>query len=488
MREKMNTHFSRDNHYAVIGIPLNRPGIVRFLRPPTPSPRGAPIQILGQRPTPAAEAAWVNELSQQPTIENLLAIDRPENHLIRTFTDRLVPLEFLRDPDFLTRNLGGWTPIFFGVAALPEDDLPDPLLQHVEVLAHYGRSIHAFGADPSLVKRRLAEEVGATVAETAVFYQQLHQQRPPVPLKPKVVVRTINKLYTQIAEGTGPETAVSGPIPKSILLDELMGWMVWQEQARRDALANGKTKIAEQIAAFQAEMQAATGLMLILKGEYIVGRWRRSTVLIAPDLGVVVKQPGTEPFHEIELGANTHNGRPENWPTLTHDQSLVTSRGRVRLTLEENLIPRLYHAFRHPLELSTLLGLTMEPFVMGKTTQQLAQADHAYLTPELYETYILHQQVAEAMQIENGDWHSANFVVRDTDREIVHVDWGAARPLRPDELTPEGELSRLNQVKNIAYSFHDEALAAKVTQLHEELLADAERMRRIRERAEVLAR
>lgn len=481
----MNTDFTQNNHYAVIGIPLNRPEIVSFLKPPLPVPRGEKIQILGQRPTLAAETVWINKLYQQPTIENLLAIDHPENHLISTFTDRLVPIEFFKDPSFLTRNLGGWTPIYFGVAALPEDGFLDPLLQHLEVLADYGRSIHHFGADPALVEKRLADEVGATVAETAVFFQHLHQQRPPEPHKPRVIARHIDKLYAQIAEG---ETAVFHPISKTVLLDELMGWMVRQEQARRDALANGKTKIANQIIEFQAKMQSATGLMLILKGEYIVGRSRRSTVMIAPDLGVVVKQPGAEPFHEIELSATIYDGQPENWPTLTHDKSLVTARGRVRLTLEEDLIPRLYRAFQHPLELSTLLGLTMEPFVVGKTTQQLAQADHAYLTPEIYETYILHQQVAEAMQIENGDWHSANFVVRDADEVLVHIDWGAARPLRTDELTPESALSRLNQVKNIAYSFHNEALAAKVTTFHEDLLADADRMGRIRERAELLAR
>jgi hypothetical protein len=296
-----------------------------------------------------------------------------------------------------------------------------------------------------------------------------------------VVARYLDKLYAQISEA---KTAV----PQSMLLDELMGWMVRQELARREAQANGKTKIFEQITTLQAEMKAATGLTLILKGEYIVGRSRRSTVLIAPNLGVVVKQPGAEPFHEIELGAQTYNGKPENWPVLTQDKSLVTARGRVRLTLEEDLIPRLYRAFQHPLQYSTLLGLTIEPFVVGKTTQQLAQEDHNYLTPELYETYILHQQVAEAMQIENGDWHSANFVVRGSDGEIVHIDWGAARPLRDDERTPEGKLSRLNQVKNIAFSYHDEALANKVTQIHEDLLADDAWLNRIRERAEVLAK
>ena len=476
----MNTDFSKNNHYAVIGIPLNRPEIVPFLQPSTPTPRGAPIQILGQRPTLSAEAKWIERLRKQPTIQNLVAIDQPENHLISTFTDRLVPLDFFKDAEFLTRNLGGWSPIFFGVAALPEEDFPDPLLQYVEILADYGRHIHTFGTDSTLVEKRLADEVGATVAETAVFFQHLHQQRPSASHKPRVVARYIEALYAQMSEG---ETAV----PKSLLLDELMGWMVRQELARRAAQANGKTKIVAQITELQTQMKESTGLTLILKGEYIVGRSRRSTVLIAPDLGVVVKQPGAEPFHEIELSAQTYNGQPENWPVLTVDKSLVTARGRVRLTLEEDLIPRLYRAFQHPLQYSTLLGLTIEPFVVGKTTQQLAQEDHDYLTPELYEIYILHQQVAEAMQIENGDWHSANFVVRESDGEIVHIDWGAARPLRDDELTPEGKLSRLNQVKNIAFSYHDEALAAKVMRFHEDLLVDEERLNHIRERAEVLA-
>lgn len=474
-------------HYAVITIPLNRPNVVAFLLPPSSKPKGASIHILAQRPTLAAEAAWINQLIQKPTIESLLAIDRPENHVVQTTTDRLVPVEFFTDDEFLTRSLGGWSPIFFGVAAVPEAGLSDPLLEHLTVLADYGRSIHHFGADPKLVTRRLANEVGASAAETAVFLQRLHQQRPTNALTPTVIANQIQTLYSHIAEETLLQTAVAGPIPKTILLDELMGWMVRQETARRKALANGQTEIAGQIAAQQARMQTSTGLQLILKGEYIVGRSRRSTVMIAPELGVVVKQPGAEPFHEIELGAVHLNGQTENWPTLTQDQSLVTARGRVRLILEENMMPRLYHAFRHPLQISTLLGLTIEPFVAGQTTQQLAQADHAYLTPELYETYILHQQVAEAMQVENGDWHSANFIVRDTDGEIVHIDWGAARPLRRDELTPPGQLARLNQVKNIAYSFHDETLAAKALQFHEHLLTDSVRLSQIRAHAQKLA-
>ncbi|MCA9976021.1 MAG: hypothetical protein KC413_09745, partial [Anaerolineales bacterium] len=218
-------------HYAVITIPLNRPNVVAFLLPPSSKQKGASIHILAQRPTLAAEAAWINQLTQKPTIESLLAIDRPENHVVQTTTDRLVPVEFFTDDEFLTRSLGSWSPIFFGVAAVPEAGLSDPLLEHLTVLADYGRSIHHFGADPKLVTRRLANEVGASAAETAVFLQRLHQQRPTNALTPTVIANQIQTLYSHIAEETLLQTAVAGPIPKTILLDELMGWMVRQETA-----------------------------------------------------------------------------------------------------------------------------------------------------------------------------------------------------------------------------------------------------------------
>jgi hypothetical protein len=86
--------------------------------------------------------------------------------------------------------------------------------------------------------------------------------------------------------------------------------------------------------------------------------------------------------------------------------------------------------------------------------------------------------------VENGDWHAANFIRRASDDEIVHIDWGAARPLRENELTENGRLARFNQVKNIAFSFHDDGLARRVLALHEALAGDGERLAQLRARAE----
>jgi hypothetical protein len=210
-------------------------------------------------------------------------------------------------------------------------------------------------------------------------------------------------------------------------------------------------------------------------------------VLIAPELGVVIKQPGHEPLHEIELQSKFAMGRHENWPVTTHDGAVVTSRGRIRLTVEENILPRLNRAFGHPVRLCTLLGLSIESFVVGKTVQDLVLGDHSQLTPQLYEEIVLHQQVCEVMGIENGDWHAPNFVRRAANGEIVHIDWGAARPLRPDELTPEDRLARINQVSNMAFSFKDPDLAKRLKSFHAELLANKARMARLRRRAEAIA-
>lgn len=471
--------------YSVLAIPLNRAAVIDYLLTPQPASHGADLAILGQRPTAAAERRWIDHLHAVPVpaADDLLRIDHPANHLRRTQTDRLVPVQFLREPDFLTRNLGGWSPIYFAVTGLPQPWCADPLLEHATVLVDYGPDIRAFGADPVQVAARLGDEVGLTAPQVAGALQWLHAQRPPGPVTPDEIANHAELLYAHIAEGARMGPPGMPPIPQPLLLDELLGWLVRLELAKRDAEARGNAETAVAIATWQAAQAEATGLRLILKGEYIVGRHRRSTVLIAPELGVVVKQPGPEPFHEIVLGAHTHNGTAENWPTLTHDKSLVTPRGRIRQVIEEGLIPRLHQVLHHPMDFYTLLGITVEPFVVGPTTQELVLRDPDALTPELYAVYVLHQQVAEILGVENGDWHAANFVVREGDGRIVHIDWGAARPLRDDEHTPQGCAARLNQVKNIAYSFHDPDLAARVERFHHALVNDPIRMDAIRRRA-----
>lgn len=121
----MTTHHAKK--YAVLTIPLSRPEVTRFLLQPSPSPGGVPVEIVGQRPTEQAEAAWHTCLSsdRQSDISQWLEIDHPRNHLYQTWTDRLVPVEFLPEDEFLTRNLGGWAPIYFGVFGLAESGLAD---------------------------------------------------------------------------------------------------------------------------------------------------------------------------------------------------------------------------------------------------------------------------------------------------------------------------------------------------------------------------
>jgi hypothetical protein len=469
-------------HYSVAAIPLNRQPVVDFLLPPTPAPRGTAVQILDQRPTAQAEAEWVTRLQEldAPGVVDLLALDSPHTHLIPTTTDRLVPSLFLSDPDFLTRSLGGWSPIYFATMGLPQPLPADPLLDHLEELVVYGEQIDYFGADPAQVAARLDEELeGLDAAATAEAYMRLfngRSSRPPVD--------HIEQIYREIVQETYFVDDGRPPLPRLLLLDELMGQLVRLELERRKALANGDTATVESIAAWQQARREESGLHLILKGEYIAGRHRRSTILIAPELGVVVKQPAPEPFHEIEIAARHYDGRSENWPTLTRDKKLVTPRGRLRLILEEGFIPRLHDVFDHKMSCSSLLGLTVEQFVVGPTVQEYVLADPARMTASLYDTILLHQQVCEALGVENGDWHAANFILRDSDGEIVHIDWGAARPLRQEELSENGRLARLNQVKNIAFSFHDDALARRVLTLHDDLLAHPDRPARLRRRAE----
>ncbi|WP_420630249.1 hypothetical protein [Candidatus Leptofilum sp.] len=479
--------------FAIVGIPLSRPEIVNFLVPPQPEVRGQPLYIVGQRPSAAAEAKWVQHLSETavPTITDLLMIDNPHGHLVQTTTDRLVPVEFLAEPNFLTRALGGWVANYFAVIGNePSRNGNDPLLRKAEILQRHGQTIRYFGADPQQVASRLFAEIGLTETAVAQTFCQLHATRQQMIGEPPTIQKRmayVDHLYAELVEGRFLGTVNLPPVPSTILIDELIGQMVKLELQRRTAVANRNHQTTDAIAAWQQKHRQSTGLQLMLKGEYIVGRHRRSTVLIAPELGIVVKQPAPEPFHEIELGAKIALGRPENWPYITEDGALVTARGRLRLILEENLVPRISKAFNYNMQFSALTGLTIEAFVRGSTVQDTVLADHSRLTAALYEEIVLHQQVCEQLGIENGDWHAPNFIVRQPDGAIVHVDWGAARPLRPDEYTPEGEKARLNQVSNMAFSFKNETLAARLKQLHHDLTSSNARMSRLRNLARILA-
>lgn len=461
--------------FAVLAIPLNRPDVRRFLYSASTEPRGAPLYILGQRPTEPAEQRWLERLasSPAPTVNELLAIDDPRAHLVQTWTDRLVPAEFLDEREFLTRNLGGWTPIYFAVVGLASERPDDPLLQQAEVLTNYGDTIRAFGAEPQQVERRLSEEVGLGPAEAADSLIDLHRVQEQ--MQGDRVAR-IEYLYAALAGGESPAA------PRLLLCDALMGELVRLEVARRQLVANGKPAAAERIERQQQMWRDEYGLHLILKGEYIAGRHRRSTIVIAPELGVVIKQPAPEPFHEIVLGAKVYEGKPENWPRTTRDGAVVTPRGRLRLVLEENVVPRLNRALGHGVRFSSLLGLIVEDFVTGPTVQEYVLADPDRLTAALYEKIVVTQQVCEVLGVENGDWHSANFIMKG-DGSLVHIDWGAARPLRDDELTPAGRRARLNQVKNIAFSFHDDGIAAAVKRLHNRLVGDDAWLARVRRQA-----
>lgn len=475
-------------HFAVIALPLNRPKIVDFLLPPSRKPRGAKLQIVGQRPSFRAEADWIKRLAQTPEagIAHFLAIDDPQFNLEKTYTDRLVPIEFLAQTDYLTRNLGGWTPIYFGVARLPVERPSDPLLNHLHILADYGPQIRYFGANIEQVATRLETETQCDWPTFLSSLMHLHTVRPAKKAGLEEKKRYIEKIFRETCTGNCLATNSNPPIPKILLYDELLSQMRHLELTRRRSLMAGKTWQALTIQNWQEAWQQEIGTMIV-KGEYIAGRHRGSLVLIAPKLGVVIKQPAPEPFHLIELEARTVNGQPENWPTLTQDGALVTPRGRIRLLLEEGFIPRLHQIFNHRMTFSTLMGFTLEAFVIGQTVQDFVLADHQRMTAELYDTFVRHQQTCEALGVENGDWHSANFIIRESDGEIVHIDWGAARPLRPDEHTPEGYQTRLNQVQNIAYSFHNEVLAERIRQLHADLLADEERLNHIRQQARSLA-
>lgn len=494
--------------YSVVAIPLNRPDVHRFLLPDSQDGGNdsdttrhaesvpATVEIIDQRPTTGALRTWARKLDATPEadeaalLDHFLAIDSPHSHLATVPTTHLVPTQFLREPGFLSRNLGGWAPVYFAVVGTDEapgtafgDDANDPMLRHAHVLTTYGDTIRHFGADREMVRQRFSEEMDAdpaSVADSVVRLDALDREAggDPVPQVPRLV---------EAMDGGEPLRTASGVVvPEPLLCDALMDRMVRAEQTRRDADTRGDAEALEAIALRQRDWAHDLDVHLILKGEYIAGRHRRSTICIAPSLGVVIKQPGPEPFHDIELGATTHDGEPENWPFLTKDGAVVTSRGRVRIVLEEDVVPPLHAAFDHGVDFSSTLGLIIEDHVPGPTLQEFVSEDPRRLTADIYREILVTQQVCEALDVNNPDWHSANFIVEEGTRDLIHIDWGAARPLEEHEQTPEAQEKRIDQVRNFAYSFQNDVLADRADALHKAITSDPDAMPSIRQTAESL--
>ncbi|MGM0819202.1 MAG: hypothetical protein ACQETV_07420 [Actinomycetota bacterium] len=488
--------------FAVCAIPLNRVPVVRHLTARAVPARGAGIGVIAQRPTARAEAAWADRLATapQPSAADLVALDDPHTHLVTTPTDRLVPAELLDDDGFLTRNLGGWAPILFGVFGLPAAPADDPVLAAVHVLAEHGERIACRGADPAQVAARLDAEVGTDAAGVAAAVGHLHALRARLGGRRAehvgVLARAladggdlrepVDLAAAQAQAGAGASRSAAqpeaAPVPRLHVLDELMGQLVATECDRRAAVAEGEHDRAAALAEVQAAWAEREGLRLLLKGEYIAGRHRRSTVLLARGLGLVVKQPAPEPDHDIAFGAD------ENWPYAVDGGALVTARGRLAEIVADDLVPQLDRISGREVAFSTLLGLIVEPFVDGPTLQAHVLEDPARMTPEVYDELVVAELLCEALGVDNPDWHAANFIVPAGGGSLVHIDWGAATPLDPAEATdPAAARARLDKVANVAYSFHDTAIAERVGALHADLLADPERLERLRRRAADLA-
>lgn len=459
--------------------------------------------MLGQRPTIASETEWTERLERDPSVDNLIWRDHPNTHIIETTTDRLIPVEYLKeDESYLSRNLGGWSPVYFALIEAADDEWnEDPLLSEAEVLTSYGKEIEYFGADSQLVQSRLQKEFETeNIKEIAQAILRLHAWRQSHHFARSYIdmMNFADLLYAELKEGgeISAGNRKTPAVPHALLVDELLAQFARTELARRSSVAGGHCQAAKQIQNWQRSHQKNNGLQLILKGEYVMGRQRRSTILIAGELGIVAKQPAAEPFHEAQIGAKTYNGSPENWPVLTGSGAIVTPAGRMRLTIEQGLIIRLNHIFGHNIRCMSSIGFIIEPFISGPTLQEYLLEDPSRLSQELYEYVLLHQLICEELGVENGDWHSANFIVYESEKnpfaegvpKMIHIDWGAARPLEETELTEFLKRERLNQVRNIGFSFHDEKLASDIEMLHSDIAEDSRRLNKLREMAEKIVK
>lgn len=473
---------SPDTRYVLGAVPLRRPLITRFLRDWHVPARGAQVSVVEQRPTARARATWLRRLAaldgdQAAAVTAALSIDDPMVHIGQHRTDRLLPREHLDDDTYLERNLGGWAALWLGCIGLTDPRPADPLLDHLEVVVDYGQRITAITAPPALVAERLAVEFAgddaiAVIARGAAAVLDLREWADDV------------DRAVALAAAIRGDGALADEIHPLQAHDALLELLYRLELGRRSAVADDHAQAARALSGIQARLTDDLGVSLMLKGEYVLGRSRRSTVMLAEGLGVVVKEPACEAEHDIELGARTVAGKQENWPVADEGGRVVTPRARMAQVVSEHAVTRLNAAFGRDVMFSTVLGLSVEPWAQGPTLAALATDDPAELTQQRYDEVLVHQLACEALEVDNPDWHAANFVV--SDDGLTHVDWGAARVLDDDEKNPRATRERLDQVVQLAYSFQDSDLAERTHALHRRATTDDEHLETLRARARAI--
>jgi hypothetical protein len=466
-----------DVRFALVAVPLSRPDVSGYIRDWRVPGRGAIVWIIEQRPPADVRRRWLDELARvgddpSAVAASLLATDDAMAHVAPTRTDRLVPRHLLDDDArFLERNLGGWAPVWFDALGVAGDPADDPVLRAREVLADYGDRISSARVDADHVASRLDRELAGGPAALRRSASVLRSARSG---GSDVLVRDL----VAAARGDGP---LAGRVELPLVHDELIEQLYRLELRRREAAADDRVADERTAGDTQRRYADELGVELLLKGEYIMGRHRRSTILLADGLGVVVKQPAPEPEHEIDLAARSHDGTAENWPRTTGQARMVTARADIAQVVGSTAVERLNAAFGRDVLFNTAVGLSVEPFERGPTLAALAVAQPDELTADRYDQILVHQLACEELGIDNPDWHAANFMV--TGEGLVHVDWGAARPIADDEATPEGARRRVDQVRELAWSFQDAALAQRTVALHGRATADAAHVERLRARA-----
>jgi hypothetical protein len=465
-----------DLTFALVAVPLSRPDVSGFIRDWRVPARGAPVAVIEQRPPTAVRDEWLADLAAldgdaDAAVRSVLATDDVMAHVGFSRTDRLVPRDLLDDERFLERNLGGWAPLWFDAVGVADAGAGDPVLRARETLVDYGDAIVSAPVEPALVADRLTRELSDPATTLCASARALRKARA------HGGDALVDDLVAAV-RGGGPLGASLHPM---LAYDELIEQLYRLEISRRSAAAEDRVADERRARDRQRRHAEVLGIELLLKGEYIMGRHRRSTILLADGLDAVVKQPAPEPEHEIDLGARSHEGSPENWPRALGEGRMVTARADIAQVVGSTAVERLNAAFGRDVRFSTALGLSVEPFEQGPTLAELAVERPAELTAERYDQILVHHLACEELGIDNPDWHAANFMV--TGEGLVHVDWGAARPIRADEKTPAAARGRLDQVRELAWSFQDADLAERTSTLHERATNDDEHLDRLRARA-----
>jgi hypothetical protein len=359
----------------------------------------------------------------------------------------------------------GWLAQMLDVVSL-DNKQAQSLLEHKGTqLIPYGAYIPSKPLDPELLNKRLKLEGFADLQQVKTEWQKLFQAKASYLKKEASELKGrehyIQALHDALQHNKPLEfDGNKHSINRNLLSRELLKQMVYlhTQQTLNDSLKNPYTGVLDNL-------HKKHGLELHIKEPTIIGRQMKGIVLTAPQLNLVIKQPGDVISHSI---IHTPSNKLQNidpiglkeavihGPAIQDQAHINTSRGQIEDRIKQNM-EALSRDFGVPTHYSLIAGIETQKMIHGKSVKTVLSEKPELLTKSWVQKLVAMHEKMEKAGLELTDWSFNKFMIPNEELKTINpkillADFGGFKPIPVSMQTEKHTAERRRSIENIGNS------------------------------------